>query len=220
MAAPRDDDAVSTSDKVASEPEVRPAPVRVRVPFVHTSAARVPKRVSVRVPAAHTLAGIDAIDEVIEENCAPNDDDAARTVALVFVLILDASEVEAASTSASVFALIAVSLLVMAAPSDELAVCTSERVASAPEESPAPVSVLVLFVQTSAASVPNPVRVRVPAAQTAVGIEVIEVAIDESERPSDEDAVRTERLVFALMTAARDDDAMPTLLSVFALIAV
>ncbi len=220
IAAPRDDDAVCTSDNVASEPLVNPAPVRVLVPFVHTSAASVPKPVRVRVPAAHTLAGIDAIDEVIDENCAPNDDDAARTTAFVLVLILDASEVEAASTSASVLALIAVSLLLMAAPSDELAVWTSESVASDPEESPAPVRVRVPLVHTSAASVPNPVKVRVPAAQTAVGIEVMEVVIDESERPSDDDAVRTERLVFAFITAASDDDAIPTLLSVLALIAV
>lgn len=48
--------AVSTSERVASEPDDSPAPVRVRVPFVHTSEARVPKPVSVRVPLAQTSA--------------------------------------------------------------------------------------------------------------------------------------------------------------------
>ncbi len=46
--ATTDDDAFVTSDCVASEPEVSPAPVRVRVATLHTSAASVPKDESVR----------------------------------------------------------------------------------------------------------------------------------------------------------------------------
>lgn len=54
IAEPSDEVAVCTSDSVASEPAESPAPVKVRVPFSHTSAARVPKLVSERVPFAHT----------------------------------------------------------------------------------------------------------------------------------------------------------------------
>lgn len=71
------------------------------------------------------------------------------------------------------------------------AFCTSDKVARDPDDKPAPVRVLVPFVHTSAASVPKPVRVRVPAAQTLAGIEVIEDAIDESERPREVEAVST-----------------------------
>lgn len=61
-----DDVAVSRSVTITSEPEVSPAPVSVRVPFVHTSAASVPNPVRSRLEYAHTFAGtfarIDPID--------------------------------------------------------------------------------------------------------------------------------------------------------------
>ena len=76
--------------------------------------------------------------------------------------------------------------------------------------SPAPVNVLVPFVHTSAASVPKPVSVRVPAAHTAAGIEEMEEAIVPSCVPIEEEAVSTTALVFAFMTEASEEDAVPT----------
>ncbi len=98
----------------------------------------------------------------------------------MFVLMFDASEVDAASTSASVLAFIAASLFVTAAPSELEAVWTSDNVASDPEVRPAPVRVRVPLVHTSAARVPNPVKVRVPAAHTLVGIDAMDDANDEN----------------------------------------
>jgi hypothetical protein len=79
---------------------------------------------------------------------------------------------------------------------DEEAVWTSERVARLPEESPAPVRVLVPFAHTSAASVPKVVRERAEYAQTSPGseardesAEASDEVIDESETPSEVDAV-------------------------------
>ena len=57
--------------------------VRVRVPFVHTSAARVPKVVRDRVALPHTAVGM----------VASNDVEAVRTVELVFALIVETAEV-------------------------------------------------------------------------------------------------------------------------------
>ncbi len=71
-----DVDAELRSESVASEPDVRPAPVRVRVPFDHTSDAKVPNVVRVRVPADQTLAGIAVIAEAIEPIDEPRDVDA------------------------------------------------------------------------------------------------------------------------------------------------
>jgi hypothetical protein len=229
MAEPRDDVAVCTSLSVARLPVVSPAPVRVRVAALHTSLASVPKPVRVRTEAFQTLIGMEVASE----------EDAASTVAFVFVLTAvwlfvtaEPSDVEAVVTRASVFAF-------TIAATDEEAVCTSDNVASEPDESEAPVSVRVPFVHTSAASVPKPVRVRVPAAHTFAGIEAIEEAIVERVEPSEEDAVSTVAFVFALITAAsddeavcivlfvlpfmtvaRDEEAVSTLLSVFAFIAV
>ena len=50
MAVLSEDDADCTSDKVAREPDVRPAPVRVRVAADHTSVANVPKVERLREP--------------------------------------------------------------------------------------------------------------------------------------------------------------------------
>ncbi len=71
-------------------------------------------------------------------------------------------------------------------------------------------SVLVPFVQTSAANVPKPVRVRVPAAQTLAGMEVMEDAIEVRDDPRDDDAV----LVFALTRPTIEDDAIARTVSV------
>ena len=57
----KDEVAVVMSDRVASEPEVRFAPVRVRVAEDQTSSASDPSEVNVRVPAAQTLVGIAVI---------------------------------------------------------------------------------------------------------------------------------------------------------------
>jgi hypothetical protein len=135
--------AVWTSDSVAREPDESPAPVRVRVPFAHTSEARVPNVVSERVPAAHTAVGTFVIDEASTVRVEPSEVDAVRIWRLVFVFIFDASDVDAARTVEFVFELTAVWLALIAELREDDAVCTSESVASEPEVRPAPVSVRV-----------------------------------------------------------------------------
>jgi len=95
IAAFNDVDAVCTSERVASDPDVRPAPVKVRVPLVQTSAARVPKPVKVRVPAAQTFVGIDAIDDVMEVRVEPIEVEAVNTCAFVLALTTAARDVVA-----------------------------------------------------------------------------------------------------------------------------
>ena len=80
----------------------------VLVPLVQTSAASVPKAVSVLVPAAQTFVGIDAIDEMMDaievprdERDEPSDVEAVRTVAFVFAFTTAASEVDADAIVAS-----------------------------------------------------------------------------------------------------------------------
>lgn len=114
------------------------------------------------------------------------------------------------------FALTATWLAATALPMDEVAVWTSERVASEPEVSPAPVSVREAAAHTSVVRVPNPVKVRVPAAHTLVGRDAIEEVIDVRDMPSEVDAARTELFVLALMTEASDELAVPTVFWVFA----
>ena len=128
----------------------------VLVPFVHTSAASVPKPVRVREPAAHTLAGIEVIDEAIDESVEPSEVEAVSTVASVFAFMTAASDEDAIPTRVSVFALIAVWLLVMAEPRDEVAVCTSNKVARVPDVRLALVRERVPYAQTSAAVSPPP----------------------------------------------------------------
>jgi len=219
MAEPSDEVAVSTSDKVAREPDVRPAPVRVLVADPQTSEASVPNPVRVLVPAAQTLAGMDEIEEAIEAMELPRDEEAVVTIVFVFVLITAASEEEAVSTAASVLLFTLAVPAEIAEAREEVAVSTSDRVAREPDVRPAPVSVRVPLVQTSAASVPNPVSVRVPAAQTLTGIEVIDEAIEAMELPSEEDAASTVLFVLAFITAAKDDDAVRTVASVLPLTA-
>ncbi len=96
--------------------------MRVLVPFVQTSAARVPKPVSVLVPAAQTLAGIEVIDEAIEVSEAPNDEEAAVTTVFVLVLTTAARDVDALKTAASVLLLTAAVPVVMADASEDVAV--------------------------------------------------------------------------------------------------
>ena len=83
-AAARDDEAFVTSLCTASEPELRPAPVRVRVPLVQTeeavSAARVPKPVRVRPAKFQTLNGIEVASDV----------EAARTTLFVLAFTVEA----------------------------------------------------------------------------------------------------------------------------------
>ena len=63
--------AVWTSESVASEPTLSPAPVRVRVAADQTSVASVPKVDSERDPKAQTCAGIEVIIEPIEVEAFP-----------------------------------------------------------------------------------------------------------------------------------------------------
>jgi hypothetical protein len=136
IAEATEDVAFSMSESVASDPLVSPAPVRVRVPFVQTSATSVPNPVSVRVPDAQTFAGIDAIEERIDVSEAPSDEEALVTIVLVFALMFEASEVDAVSTVLFVFAF-------MIDAMDELANSRSESVASEPTVSPGAVRVRV-----------------------------------------------------------------------------
>ena len=138
----------------------------------------------------------------------------------MFALILAASEVEAVSMVASVFALTALVIPEVWVFVFELicevieveAFCTSERVARDPEPRIASVKRRVLFVHTSAAREPNVVREREPNAHTLAGIEVII-------EPIEVEAFPTAVLVFALITAARDEVAVAMLVLVFELTA-
>jgi len=106
------------------------------------------------------LSGSDAMEEVIEVSVDPSDEDALPTMLLVLALITAASELVAIPTLLSVLLFTLAVLAEMAVAIDEEAVDTSDCVAREPDERPAPVSVLVPFVHTSAASVPNVVRER------------------------------------------------------------
>jgi hypothetical protein len=104
--------AVVTSESVARDPEVRPAPVRVRVVAVQTSAAREPKVESVLDENAQIDAGSDAAsDEEADATTALVFAFTAEVIpavcALVFALITAASEVVAIPTRVSVFELTA-----------------------------------------------------------------------------------------------------------------
>ena len=101
ITAPKEVEAVVKLESVAKEPEskvpevrflvaydqtsealIPPPEVSVRVPFVHTSAARVPKVVSDLAVFAHTPVGMVARSDV----------DAVRTVALVLLLMVETAE--------------------------------------------------------------------------------------------------------------------------------
>lgn len=200
---------VHTSDAVSEPP---PPDVSVRVPFVQTSAARLPNVVKEREALIHTAVGI------VERR----DVEAVSTVAFVFELIVETAEVIAEASDELAFpTTVFVFELTEAVPAetadaiDDEAVemsafvfVTSDSTAKDPavkvasvklrvayvQTSPAVkepplVSVLVPFVQTSAARVPNVVRDRAELFQTAVGIvEAIDV-----------DAVKTVAFVFALI---------------------
>ena len=60
-----------TSDKVASDPTFKPAPVSVRVAADHTSVARVPKVERLREPYAQTEAGSEVIILPIDVEAFP-----------------------------------------------------------------------------------------------------------------------------------------------------
>jgi len=110
MTDARDEVAVVMSESVASDPEVRPAPVKVRVVAAQTSEATDAREVRVLDENAQIDAGSEAA----------SDDDAEATTALVFALtaevipavwilavamMTDAREVVAFSTVLLVFAL-------------------------------------------------------------------------------------------------------------------
>ncbi len=216
-AAASEVDAVCTSESVASEPEVKPAPVRVRVAYVQTSAAvSAPPLLMLEIAASMLVASVFPIEPtvVIVEV-------ATCQTALGMPLIWDASEVDARLVFAftrptidddAIATTVLVLLFTLAVPAamaearEDVAVSTSDRVASEPDVKPAPVSVRVPLVHTSAARVPKPVRVRVPAAQTFVGIEVIDEAIEVRVEPSDVEAV----FVLALTRPTMEDEAIAT----------
>ncbi len=108
-------EAVCTSLCVAREPELKPAPVSVRVAEAHTSVTRVPNEVRVRPLKAQTSAGIEAIDVTMDEMRAPSDEDAAVTMVLVLAFTTAAIEDEAVCNSASDTA----SMPAIAVPRDE-----------------------------------------------------------------------------------------------------
>jgi len=212
--AATDDEALSISDSVASEPVSSPAPVNVRAAALHTSVASVPKVVRLRVPTAHTAAGMPDTEDATEDRIEPIDDDAARTMELVLALTTAAIDEEAVRIAASVFALTsevmpAVAEFVLAlttAATDDEALSISDSVASEPVSSPAPVRVRVALLHTSTASVPNEVSVLVPYAHTSAGIDRKDEMTDPRVAPSDEDAAVTTALVLALTSAATDED--------------
>ena len=88
------------SDRVASDPELSPAPVRVLVAADHTSVARVPKVVRLLEPKFHMTEGREVIIE-------PIDVEAVAIALLVFPLITAAREVVAVSIALLVFELTA-----------------------------------------------------------------------------------------------------------------
>jgi hypothetical protein len=210
-------EALVTSDCTAREPLESDAPVRVRVPLAQTSAARVPKVVRDLVAEDQTARGIaEASDDeaakidalvfvlivvMLLAILAAREVEARSTVALVLALtapvllvILAASEVEAFKTVKLVFAFTSAVPAMILAASEVEALVTSDCTARDPDVSPAPVSVLVPLVQTSAASVPKVVRLRAAEDHTANGI----VA------PRDVDAVKIALLVFALIEEIAD----------------
>jgi hypothetical protein len=201
IAAPSELDAVVTSDWSASEPELKPAPVSVRVAYVHTCAAvRPPPAVAMLEMVASTLmasclpiepgtvsvldatfqidAGSEVIEELIVASVAPREVEAVFTMVFVFELMTAASDEVAVATAVSVWPFTLFVPMVIAAPSELDAVVTSDCTARDPDESPAPVSVRVAETQTSAASVPKVVRLRVLFAQTAAGMSAKFDAID------------------------------------------
>ena len=196
------------------------------------------------VATFQTAAGSAVIDEAIPLSERPSDVDAVSTVAFVFAFMTAARDEEAVCTVVFVFPFMTAAreeeavftvLFVFAfttAAMDEEAFCTSLSVARLPLVSPAPVSVRVPFVQTSAASVPKPVSVRVPEAHMSaasvpkvVSERVPFVHISETSVPKevrvlpenaqmefgsvearDEEAVAIAVLVFAFTSAATDDE--------------
>jgi hypothetical protein len=169
--------------------------VSVRVAEFHTSAAKVPNDVNVLPEYAQTLAGSEVI-------ILPIDVEALLIAVLVFPLMTAAKLDDAVPILLSVFALI-----VAVSP------VTSDCVARLPVSKFAPVSVRVLLFHTSAASVPNVDRLLLPYAHTVAGSDAII-------EPIDVEALLIALFVFALITLASDDDAVPILLSVLALTVV
>ena len=178
---------------VASEPELRPAPVSVRVAAPQMSEAIATPLVSVRVPLVQTAAGSDATEATRLVRYEPIELEAVVTIVLVFVLMFEASEVEAVSNAESVWVLtpevtaavwVFVLLLtlfateeeaaIIAEANEEDAVFTSLWVASEPDESDPPVSVRVAEFQISPAMATPSLKVRPVLAQTAAGSEATE----------------------------------------------
>ncbi len=187
MAAESDEVALSISESVASDPEVRPAPVRVRVVTPQTSAASVPKAVSVRLEYPHTFAGMAEKPLEITE---PMEVEAVRREVFVFAFTTAAIEDEA-------FVMVEVRLVV--------AVVRSAFVASEPEVSEAEVSEREPYDQISATVSEPPPTLPIAALMLVASTLPIEPAVfivlvatfqmlvgsAASDEPSELEAVRT-----------------------------
>lgn len=177
-----------------------------------------PGTVSVLDATFQIDAGSAVIEEAIDAIEEPSDVDAASTAVFVLPFTTAAIELDAMSVCAFTFAVtpaVAVFVFALTTAAIELdAALTSDWSASEPELKPAPVSVRVPFVHTSAASVPNVVRLRVPFAQTLPGIAVIDDASVVRVEPSDVEAVNTALLVFPFITAASEVVAVTSAVSV------
>ena len=185
--------------RVAREPDVRPAPVRVRVVAAQMSEAIAVPEVRVRVAAFHTLSGMEVA----------RDEEAARTVASVLLLtalvIPAVAELVLAFTTAAMDEE-AVPIVVL---TDVVARLISTFVAREPDVRPAPVRVRVAEIQTSEASVPKDESVRTLEFQTFVGI----VSASEVEAVLMVELTEVVTapvcvLVLALTTAATEDEAV------------
>ena len=98
---------------------------------------------------------------------------------------------------------------------EEEAAVTSDCVASEPLLSEAPVRVRVAEPHTSLARLPNEESVRVPLFHTAAGSDATEETRLVRYEPMDEDAVVTTLVVFVLILAASEVDAIKSALSVW-----
>jgi hypothetical protein len=176
---------------------------------------------NVEVATFHTDAGSAVIEAAIDVSEAPSDEDAVVTIEFVFPFTTAAIELEAVPSAVSVWPFTFAVPALTAAPNELEALVTSDWSASEPDERPAPVSVRVPFTHTSAARVPKVVSERLPDAQTAAGIAVMEDAIDVSDAPSELEAMSVcaftfvvtpavAVLVFPLTTAATEVEALCT----------
>jgi Ni,Fe-hydrogenase III small subunit len=201
---------------VAREPEERPAPVRVRVPYDQMSATVAPPPETILETAASSVAikclpivPAAVIVEVAKFQTlngivTARDEDAERTVAF---------------TALVTFAVCVLVLAFTIATTEEEAVVRSERVAREPEERVASVRVRLPYDQILAAVAPPPEEILETAASRvetrcfpivpmAVIVDVAKFqTLNGIEVARDEEAARTVALVLVLILEAREVDA-------------